>query len=208
MLKSESITFSYDNSCHFSFPNIHLDEGENLLILGDSGVGKTTLIQILAGLLRPTSGIVELNGTKFKDLGSKELDQFRGANIGMIFQRPYFVRNLNILDNLLFSLYLSKNKQDKNSAVELLEKIGLADKLNKKPYQLSQGEQQRAAMALAVIKKPNLILADEPTSSLDDSNCQKIVTLIQEQAAETNAKLIIITHDYRLKSQFKKSILL
>ena len=104
MLKSESITFSYDNSYHFSFPNIHLYEGENLLILGDSGIGKTTLIQILAGLLRPTSGIVELNGTKFKDLGSKELDQFRGANIGMIFQRPYFVRNLNILDNLLFSL--------------------------------------------------------------------------------------------------------
>ena len=208
MLKSESITFSYDNSCHFSFPNIHLDEGENLLILGDSGVGKTTLIQILAGLLRPASGIVKLNGTKFKDLGSKELDQFRGANIGMIFQRPYFVRNLNILDNLLFSLYLSKNQQDKNSAVELLEKIGLADKLNKKPYQLSQGEQQRVAMALALIKKPNLILADEPTSSLDDSNCQKIVTLIKEQAAETNAKLIIITHDYRLKSQFKKSILL
>ena len=122
--------------------------------------------------------------------------------------QQFLVRNLNILDNLLFSLYLSKNKQDKNSAVELLEKIGLADKLNKKPYQLSQGEQQRAAMALAVIKKPNLILADEPTSSLDDSNCQKIVTLIQEQAAETNAKLIIITHDYRLKSQFKKSILL
>ena len=77
MLKSESITFSYDNSYHFSFPNIHLYEGENLLILGDSGIGKTTLIQILAGLLRPASGIVELNGTNFEDLRSKELDQLR-----------------------------------------------------------------------------------------------------------------------------------
>ena len=208
MLKSESITFNYDGSHQFRFPDIQLQKGENLLILGESGIGKTTLIQILAGLLRPESGTVELNGTNFQNLSSKNLDLFRGQHIGMVFQKPHFVRNLSILDNLLLSLYLSKNKKDKTRATQLLEQIGLGKKLNSKPDELSQGEQQRAAIALAVIKNPDLILADEPTSSLDDTNCQKIATLLKEQAASTNAQLIIITHDHRLKSQFKKSITL
>jgi putative ABC transport system ATP-binding protein len=208
MLKSESIAFSYDGIHKFRFPNIQLQKGENLLVLGESGIGKTTLIQILAGLLQPDEGSVELNGTNFQDLSSKKLDLFRGQNVGMVFQRPHFVRNLNILDNLLLSLYLSKNKQDIKRATQLLEQIGLGNKLNSKPDQLSQGEQQRASIALAVVKNPDLILADEPTSSLDDSNCQKIARLLKEQAASTNAQLIIITHDQRLKSQFKKSITL
>ena len=125
-----------------------------------------------------------------------------------IFQKPYFVRNLNILDNLLLSLYLSKNKQDTRSVIKFLEAIGLGNKLNRKPDTLSQGEQQRASIALAVIKKPSLILADEPTSSLDDNNCEKTISLLKEQAALTKSQLIIITHDNRLKRQFNKSITL
>jgi ABC-type lipoprotein export system ATPase subunit len=208
MLKTESLSFSYDTSHVFDFPDIHLNQGEDLLILGDSGVGKTTLIQILSGLLRPQTGFVELNGTSLQDLSSKSLDQFRGSHIGMIFQQSHFVRNLNILDNLLLSLYLSNKKQDKKRAIHLLQEIGLANKLNNMPDELSQGEQQRAAIATALIKAPNLILADEPTSSLDDKNCKKIITLLKDQAALTNSKLIIITHDQRLKDQFKNSVVL
>lgn len=208
MLKTEDLSFSYDNSNIFNFPDILLQKGEDLLILGDSGVGKTTLIQILSGLLRPHSGIVELNGTRYENLSSKNLDQFRGSHIGMVFQRSYFVRNLSILDNLLLFLYLSNKLHDKQRAIDLLEEIGLSDKLNSMPDELSQGEQQRAAIANALIKKPDLILADEPTSSLDDNNCQKIITLLKQQASLTNAKLIIITHDQRLKDQFNTSILL
>jgi putative ABC transport system ATP-binding protein len=126
----------------------------------------------------------------------------------MIFQQSHFVRNLNILDNLLLSLYLSNKKQDKKRAIHLLQEIGLANKLNNMPDELSQGEQQRAAIATALIKAPNLILADEPTSSLDDKNCKKIITLLKDQAALTNSKLIIITHDQRLKDQFKNSVVL
>ena len=206
MLKTEDLTFSYNSSHIFTFPDILLQQGEDLLILGDSGVGKTTLIQILSGLLSPHSGFVEMNGTRFQDLSSKSLDQFRGSNIGMVFQQSHFVRNLSILDNLLLSLYLSNKLQDKKRAIHLLQEIGLADKLNNMPDELSQGEQQRAAIATALIKAPDLILADEPTSSLDDNNCQKIITLLKEQASLTNAKLIIITHDQRLKDQFNTSI--
>ena len=206
MLKTERLSFSYNSSHIFTFPDILLQQGEDLLILGDSGVGKTTLIQILSGLLSPQSGFVEMNGTRFQNLSSKSLDQFRGSQIGMVFQKSHFVRNLSILDNLLLSLYLSNKLQDKKSAINLLQEIGLSDKLNNMPDELSQGEQQRAAIATALIKKPDLILADEPTSSLDDNNCQKIITLLKEQASLTNAKLIIITHDQRLKDQFNTSI--
>ena len=208
MLQSQSINFSYDGTHQFCFPDIQLSRGEKLLILGDSGVGKTTLIQILAGLLRPSSGLLELNGVQFHNLPSKELDKFRGKHIGIVFQRPYFVNNISILNNLLLSLFLSNSKTDKKRAVELLEEVGLLNKINSKPNDLSQGEQQRAAIALAVVKNPSVILADEPTSSLDDANCKKITSLLKEQAASTNAQLIIITHDQRLKSQFDKSITL
>ncbi len=206
MLKTQSLAFSYDNSHELCFPDIQLSKGEDLLILGNSGVGKTTLIQILAGLLKPYTGEIELNGTNFKQLSPIQLDQFRGRHIGMVFQKPHFIRNLSVIDNLLFSLFLAKKKKNKKRAKDILEEIGLEHKLNEKPYSLSQGEQQRAAIAIAVIKNPDLILADEPTSSLDDGNCNKITKLLQEQASATNAKLIIITHDQRLKNQFLKSI--
>ena len=208
MLKSESIIFNYNGGAKFSFPDIHLEEGGSLLVLGDSGVGKTTFIQILAGLLKAKSGKIELGNTNYNKLSSKEMDQFRGKYIGMIFQKPHFVRNLNILENLLLSLYLSEKKQDKKRVIQLLKEIGLGNKLESMPNELSQGEQQRVAIALAVIKKPDLILADEPTSSLDDANCQKIITLLKEKADKTKSKLIIITHDSRIKSQFNKSITL
>ena len=107
MLKTERSSFSYNSSYIFTFPDILLDQGEDLLILGDSGVGKTTLIQILSGLLSPQSGFVEMHGTRFQNLSSKSLDQFRGSHIGMVFQQSHFVRNLSVLDNLLLSLYLS-----------------------------------------------------------------------------------------------------
>ena len=208
MLVSKDLTFSYDNSKVFHFPNITLDKREHLLVLGESGIGKTTMIQLLAGLLTAHSGELLINGTDITTLNSTQLDLFRGKHIGMVFQRPYFVRNISVLENLLLSLYLSKNKQDEKKALHLLNQIGLADKKNHQPNQLSQGEQQRMSIALAVLKNPDLILADEPTSSLDDTNCYKIAQLLEEQAQSTNAQLIIITHDSRLKTHFNKSITL
>lgn len=206
MLETESIVFSYNNSHEFQFPDIQLSKGEDLLILGNSGVGKTTMVHLLAGLLRPKSGSIKLNETDYHSLSALQLDQFRGRHIGMIFQSPHFVRNLSVINNLLLALHLGKQKQDKKRALEILAQLGLEHKANERPYSLSQGEQQRVAIALAVVKNPDMILADEPTSSLDDDNCNKTISLLREQASATNAQLIIITHDQRLKDQFQKSI--
>ena len=206
MLAAKSIKYSYNSNNKFEFPDFCLESTEDLLIIGDSGVGKTTFLNILGGLLLPQSGSITLNGTNYSDLSSKDLDKFRGKNIGIIFQSPYFVNNLNLMDNLLFSLFLSKNHQDKNVVIELLNQVGLKDKIYSKPNDLSQGEKQRASIALALVKKPNLILADEPTSSLDDNNCDLVVSLLKEQSQLSKCKLIIITHDARLKKHFKNSI--
>tara|TARA_B100000900_G_scaffold231220_1_gene196356 strand:- start:18202 stop:18828 length:627 start_codon:yes stop_codon:yes gene_type:complete len=206
MLTAKSIKYSYDPINTFKFPDFSLDSTEGLLILGDSGVGKTTFLNILGGLLLPQSGLITLNGTNYTDLSNKDLDKFRGKNIGIIFQSSYFVNNLNLKDNLLFSLFLSKNQQDENVVIELLNQVGLREKIYSKPNDLSQGEKQRASIALALVKKPNLILADEPTSSLDDNNCDLVVSLLKEQSQINNCKLIIITHDARLKKHFKNSI--
>ena len=208
MLNSKSISYSYDGINELCFPDLKLKQSQSLLILGESGIGKTTLIYILAGLLKPNSGTLEINSIKINELNSNEIDRFRGDNIGMVFQFPRFVNNISILDNLCLSQYLSKNKKDVIRATQLLAQVGLEHKKHNKAKELSQGEQQRAAIALSVVKKPKLILADEPTSSLDDVNCAKTISLLKEQAALTNASLIIITHDHRLKSQFNNHIYL
>ena len=206
MLKTTYITFSYNNLNSFIFPEISLNNSEDLLILGKSGVGKTTFIQILAGLLMPEKGSISLNGVKYADLSLKQMDEFRGKNISLVFQKPYFIKSINLLENLLTTLKLSGNEVDNKKCEYLLEQIGLSEKIYSKTYELSEGEKQRASIAMAVCKNPDLILADEPTASLDNENCDIIIKLLKEQAGNSNSKLIIVTHDQRLKNQFKNTI--
>jgi len=208
MLKTQSLRFAYNQENEFSFPDIQLDSGDNLLILGESGIGKTTLLHLLAGLLRPKSGTIELKGTMLHELPLSKLDRFRGQSIGMVFQRPHFIQALSIQENLMLVQYLAGKKQDKQHIKKVLTSLGIEHKINAKPNNLSQGEQQRAAIASAVINNPQLILADEPTASLDDKNCKKVAELLQEQASATGAQLVIITHDQRLKDQFQNTLTL
>jgi ABC-type lipoprotein export system ATPase subunit len=194
ILQTQSLKFSYDSVNSFSFPDIQLQKGEHLLILGKSGVGKTTFLHLLAGLLKAKKG----------EITSKKLDQFRGKHIGLVFQHSHFVNAISLLNNLLLIQKIGKLKPDKQRCLDALEKIGLADKIHQRPHSLSQGERQRAGIVLATINQPQVILADEPTASLDDENCHKVMELLLKQASQTQASLIVITHDSRLKPYFNQ----
>lgn len=208
MLKTQSLSFSYDESHQFVFPDIKLTDNNSLLILGESGIGKTTLMHLLAGLLRPQRGSIQVMDKEFSKLSDKALDRFRGKNIGLVFQRPHFIKALSLKENLEMVLFLAKLNVDQERIKSVSKNLGLDKLLNKKPHLFSQGEQQRAAIALAVINNPSVILADEPTANLDDKNCQRVVKLLKDQAESNGAKLVIITHDKRLKDQFQNSLTL
>lgn len=205
MIKTESLKFSYDGKKYFDFPDINLDSGENLLIIGNSGIGKTTLLHLLAGILKPESGSINISGTDISKFSDTELDKFRGDNIGIVFQKPHFISSLTINENLKLAKYLSPSKTS-GDAKKILESLNIKDKYQQKPNQLSEGEKQRASIALALINSPSLILADEPTSSLDDFNCDNVIKLLKKQAKDHKAQLVVITHDARLKKHFKNNL--
>lgn len=204
MIETKSLKFSYDGKFVFEFPNIKLKNGENLLILGNSGIGKSTLLHNLAGILTPQSGSIKIFGNDISKFSEIEIDKFRGENIGIIFQRPHFVNSLTVKENLQLAQFLGKSLE--GDIKETLRSLKILDKMDKKPNDLSQGEKQRVSIAIAIINSPKLILADEPTSSLDDSNCNNVINILKEQASKNNAQLIVITHDSRLKKHFKTSL--
>ena len=205
MISTKGLNFKYNEQASFSFPDINLGKDENLLIIGSSGIGKTTLLHLLAGLLESNSGSINLYGQDISKLTQHQIDKFRGQNIGIVFQKPHFVNSLTVKENLQLAQYLG-NKKDQNRITDILSSLDILDKENKKPKKLSQGEKQRASIAMAIVNSPKLILADEPTSSLDDENCDRVIKLLKKQASEFKAQLIVITHDNRLKKHFKKSI--
>jgi len=201
-LQTAHLQYQYPGGTPLSFPDIQLEENSNLLILGASGIGKSTLLHLLGGLLKPTSGEVSVKGQNLNKLSEKKLDKFRGKNIGLIFQRSIFIKALNTGSNLMLAQKLAGNPMDSKSAKQLLVKLNISDKWNKLPLQLSIGEQQRLSIARALINKPALILADEPTSALDDQNAKQVSELLKLTADEAGANLVIVTHDQRLKNEF------
>lgn len=190
------------------FPDITLGKGEKCLLLGQSGCGKTTLLHLIAGLLTPAKGTVSIDGKVLGEMSQRALDQFRGQKIGIVFQQNHLLHSLNALENLLAAQYFSGVAKDETRAKLLLEKLGIASKLNAKPQELSQGQRQRLAIARALVNKPALLLADEPTSSLDDRNSQEVLDLLQQHAQEEGAALLVVTHDNRLKGAFEKQVIL
>lgn len=208
MIKTNQLTFQYSTDLQFHFPDMHCMQGSHWLILGQSGCGKSTLLHLLGGLLNPTGGEVVIKEQDLTTLSTDELDHFRGQNIGIVFQQSHLIKALTVEENLLTAQYLAGAPQDKKTVAALLERLNIGDKAKKKPQQLSLGERQRVSIARALVNNPALILADEPTSSLDDVNCKEVVKLLLEQSKAFNATLIIVTHDGRLKELFEHQILL
>lgn len=206
MISCQNLTFSYSSLKKFDFPDLHCNDREALLILGQSGSGKTTLLHLLALLLRPQTGEIILNGQQLRQLSATQTAHVRARQLGIIYQRAYFVSSLNVLDNILLANYLASKKQDRNKAAHLADQLGFGEHLFKKPNQLSQGEQQRVGIVRALMNDPAVILADEPTASLDDVNCRKVVALLKEQSQSIGASLVVVTHDQRLRDEFSNQV--
>ncbi len=206
MIVTKNISFSYGNGTQFQFPDLTCNPSKTLLITGNSGVGKTTLLHLLGGMLRPTSGEINFDGVAINSLSNKQLDQFRGQNIGIILQQNHFVEAFSVLENVVLSSWLATGKKATEKAKMLLQELDLESQWHKLPSQLSVGQQQRVSIARALINSPKILLADEPTASLDDDNAFKVADLLENLAKEFNTALVIVTHDSRLKERFANQI--
>jgi putative ABC transport system ATP-binding protein len=181
-------------------------QGERWLVLGPSGCGKTTLLHIVAGLVCPSEGDVEVAGEKLRKLEGARLDRWRASTVGIVLQALHLVKHLSVRDNLRLAQYLAHAPQDDARIADTLAALGVADKAGRKPSELSQGERQRVAIARAVVNRPKLLLADEPTANLDDAAAAKAVDLLAEQAARHGATLVVATHDARVKGKFRERL--
>ena len=209
MIQTHNLTFKYKNKEQiFSFPQVNLKVQENLLILGQSGIGKTTFLHLLAGLIEPKTGHITINNIDINTLSSSKLDKFRGENIGLVFQKKHAIQSLSVSENLQARLFFCDKKQRQATINSLLEELNLSDIKNSKVNEISEGQLQRLGIALSVVHNPQVILADEPTSSLDDDNCKVVINLLKNQAKKNNANLIVITHDQRIKPFFQNTITL
>ena len=197
MIKTKQLSYKYPNGPLIQFPDFEVEAGDSLLVLGESGCGKTTLLHLLAGLLRPATGEIWINDTSLAQIDNAQMDQFRGEHIGLVYQKNYFIESLSMWDNLTISPYCTKKSRVKTIA----EGLGILDVLRSYPKQLSMGQQQRASIARAVMNLPQLLLADEPTSALDHSNCLGVINLLLDEAIANNSALVIVTHDTRLKEE-------
>lgn len=208
MISISSLAQKYPGGSVLHFEDWSVEKGDRWLMLGSSGSGKTTLLHILSGLLRPWRGLVEVEGQKLYRLPRKELDLFRGRKVGIVFQRPHLIGSLTILENIVLAQSFADLRENKEQAVAALDSLSIADKQHMYPHQLSEGQLQRASIARAVVNKPGLIIADEPTSSLDDKNARTVLEILMEQADQTGATLIVATHDNRIIEFFSNKYVL
>ncbi|HRE40348.1 MAG TPA: ABC transporter ATP-binding protein [Ignavibacteria bacterium] len=182
-----------------------LDENSQKAIYGKSGSGKTTFINCISGITKPTSGKILFNSQNIPDLNESQRDKFRSVNTGIIFQNYNLLKSFSVLENVLLGMKFS-GTVNKNEALEILKRVGLFGKIHSKPKNLSSGEQQRTAIARAVVNSPKLLLADEPTANLDNKNSEIVIDLIKEICTEKGISLLLITHEKEVIEKFEDKI--
>ena len=182
-----------------------LEEAEICGLSGESGSGKTTFLHLLAGILTPDSGSIEFMGVDTGILSSSERDNLRADKIGYIFQSFNLLQGFTALENLEIAMSFSSSSE-REYALELLDKVGLSNRLEYYPHQLSIGQQQRVALARALVNKPKIVLADEPTGNLDSLNAAKVFELLCNLCTDYKSALLMVTHDQAVLESFEKKV--
>lgn len=207
ILQAKNLSYSFGQK-FLNFPDIDLVHKEHLLLLGDSGTGKTTLLHLLSCMLPIQKGTLHILGKEISGISNSEIHAFRAANIAIIHQKNHLVRSLTGLQNLQLVPHYGQQTGNEKDIRNLAERLGISDILKKKPEAMSGGEQQRLCIARAVLAKPKILFADEPTSNLDDTNCKRVVDLLLHLSLENDSNLVIVTHDHRLQPYFENKIYL
>lgn len=211
MVALENVFFQYpDAEFRLNIDNLSFEQGSKTAIIGTSGYGKTTMLNIIAGIITPQKGSVKVNDQIINKLEDAERRNFRIQRIGFIFQDFKLIPYLNVMDNILLpyriNSSISMNNETLQSAVSIAEELGIKDKMKKYPSKLSQGERQRVAICRALLNRPSLILADEPTGNLDPENKKKIMDILFDSVDKFKATLITVTHDHDMLRGFDRTI--
>jgi putative ABC transport system ATP-binding protein len=183
-------------------PSFHIDAGELVALEGQSGSGKSTLLNVISGISRPDSGHVLISGLDIVKLAESQRDRLRADRVGLIFQQFNLLPGFTALENVLVAMNFGSTVADKGRAETLLESVGLADRLHHKPAALSIGQQQRVAVARALANRPRILLADEPTASIDPAHQQQVIDLLQTTCQDENVALLVVTHAPEIAEQF------
>ncbi|MFI4876933.1 MAG: ABC transporter ATP-binding protein [Blastopirellula sp. JB062] len=181
-----------------------LSESEQMILVGRSGCGKTTLLHVISGISHADSGSIRLDGIDLRRLSEQGRDQLRAEKIGYVFQTFNLLPAFTALENVLLGMAFSGGKSDRSRATQLLDRVGLSARMSHKPKTMSVGEQQRVAVARALANRPRLLLADEPTANVDPANQQSIIDLIRETCNEEKIALMMVTHSLEVAGQFDR----
>lgn len=202
MIEAKNITKKFDSLTVLEGVNLKVEKGEFVSIVGASGAGKTTLLQILGSLDSPTEGDVVINDVSLFSLKEKELSEFRNKHIGFVFQFHQLLPEFTAVENIMIPALIAgrKSEEAKAAAMELLRYLNLSERAKHKPNELSGGERQRVAVARALINSPDVLLADEPTGSLDSKNKEELNRLFLDLRSKFNQTLIVVTHDMEMAS--------
>ena len=210
-LKLENLTKHYKQgkSVIKALDGVTLDigDGEFVAVVGRSGSGKTTMLDMLGLLLRPTAGTLILDGTDTGKLGDRDLARLRGTKVGFVFQEYNLLPSLNVLENVMLPLrYVSDGKDGRRRAEDLLDRVGLSDRIRHKATELSGGQQQRVAIARSMVNQPSLILLDEPTGAVDTETAQQLVALLKSLNEHDEVTIVVVTHDLDVAKETKRQI--